>query len=296
MGLATAKPQTAAAIIGRSGTGCRRDGSKTMANLTLNDDRSMPQLGMGTWQIKNVTAATIVRTGLDVGFQLVDTAAAYDNEMGVGDGIKGNDVWITTKLWNTRHGDAAAALEESLALLGVDAVDLYLMHWPVPTEDRYVEAWQAMVGLRDAGKALSIGVCNFLPEHLERIVDATGVVPAVNQIELHPGFQQREAWSYHEAHKIVTQSWSPLGQGKDLLTREPIVRIAGKLGRSTAQVVIAWHLAHGLAVIPKASDLEHLSDNIAALDLILDEEDMAAIDALDSSDGRLGPDPRTFGG
>ncbi|WP_242187961.1 aldo/keto reductase, partial [Sphingomonas sp. CARO-RG-8B-R24-01] len=137
-----------------------------MANLTLNDDRSMPQLGMGTWQIKNVAAATIVRTGLDVGFRLVDTAAAYDNEMGVGDGIKGDDVWITTKLWNTRHGDAVAALDESLALLGVEAVDLYLMHWPVPTEDRYVEAWQAMVGLRDAGKALSIGVCNFLPEHL----------------------------------------------------------------------------------------------------------------------------------
>jgi len=282
--------------IGRSGTGFRRDGSKTMANLTLNDDRSMPQLGMGTWQIKNVAAATIVRTGLDVGFRLVDTAAAYDNEMGVGDGIKGDDVWITTKLWNTRHGDAVAALDESLALLGVEAVDLYLMHWPVPTEDRYVEAWQAMVGLRDAGKALSIGVCNFLPEHLERIVEATGVVPAVNQIELHPGFQQREARSYHEAHKIVTQSWSPLGQGKDLLTRAPIVRVADKHGRSPAQVVIAWHLAHGLAVIPKASDLEHLSDNFAALDLILDEEDMAAIDSLDSPVGRLGPDPRSFGG
>ncbi|WP_010163402.1 aldo/keto reductase [Sphingomonas sp. PAMC 26617] len=267
-----------------------------MANLTLNDDRSMPQLGMGTWQIKNVGAATIVRTGLDVGFRLVDTAAAYDNERGVGDGIKGDDVWITTKLSNTRHGDAVAALDESLALLGVEAVDLYLMHWPVPTEDRYVEAWQAMVGLRDAGKALSIGVCNFLPEHLERIVEATGVVPAINQIELHPGFQQREARSYHEAHKIVTQSWSPLGQGKDLLTRAPIVRVADKHERSSAQVVIAWHLAHGLAVIPKASDLEHLSDNFAALDLILDEEDMAAIEALDSPVGRLGPDPRSFGG
>lgn len=267
-----------------------------MANLTLNDNRSMPQLGMGTWQIKNVAAAMVVRTGLDVGFELVDTAAAYDNEMGVGDGIKGADIWITTKLWNTRHGDAAAALDESLALLGLEAVDLYLMHWPVPTEGRYVEAWQEMVGLRDAGKALSIGVSNFLPEHLDRIVEATGVVPAVNQIELHPAFQQREARSYHAAHGIVTQSWSPLGQGKDLLTREPIVRIAGKHGRSAAQVVIAWHLAQGLSVIPKASDHEHLSDNFAALDLVLDEEDMTAIDALDSQDGRLGPDPRSFVG
>ena len=267
-----------------------------MANLTLNDNRLMPQLGMGTWQIKNAAAAMIVRTGLDVGFKLVDTAAIYDNEMGVGDGIKGADVWITTKLWNRRQADAAAALDESLALLGLDAVDLYLMHWPVPTEDRYVEAWQAMVGLRDADKALSIGVSNFMPEHLERIVDATGVTPAVNQIELHPAFQQREARSYHEAHGIVTQSWSPLGQGRDLLTREPIVRIAGKHGRSAAQVVIAWHLAHGLSVIPKASDHEHLSDNFAALDLRLDEDDIAAIDALDSPDGRLGPDPQSFVG
>jgi 2,5-diketo-D-gluconate reductase A len=265
-----------------------------MVSLILNDTRSMPQLGMGTWQIKNVAAAMIVRTGLDIGFELVDTAAAYDNEMGVGDGIKGEDAWITTKLWNARHDDAAAALDESLALLGRDAVDLYLIHWPVPTEDRYVEAWQAMVGLRDAGKALSIGVSNFLPEHLDRIIDATGVVPAVNQIELHPGFQQREARAYHEAHGIVTQSWSPLGQGKDLLTREPIVRAAEKHERSAAQVIIAWHLAHGLSVIPKASDREHLSDNFAALDLTLDEDDMTAIDALDSADGRLGPDPRSF--
>jgi 2,5-diketo-D-gluconate reductase A len=266
-----------------------------MTNLTLNDGRSMPQLGMGTWQIKNVAAAMVVRTGIDVGFRLIDTAAAYDNERGVGDGIKGSDVWITTKLWNTRHGDAAAALDESLALLGVEAIDLYLMHWPVPSEDLYVEAWKAMIGLREEGKALSIGVSNFLPQHLDRIVDATGVTPAVNQIELHPGFQQHEAQNYHKAHGIVTQSWSPLGQGKDLLISEPIVQIAEKHGRSAAQIVLAWHVAHGLSAIPKASDQEHLADNFAALDLTLDENDLATLDALDSPDGRLGPDPRTFG-
>lgn len=266
-----------------------------MTNITLNDGRSMPQLGMGTWQVKDAQAAAIVRTGLDVGFELVDTAAAYDNEMGVGDGIKGSDVWLTTKLWNTRHGDVEAAMDESLALLGVDAVDLYLMHWPVPSQDRYVDAWRAMIGLRDAGKASSIGVCNFLPEHLDRIVAETGVTPAVNQIELHPDFQQRDAHAYHLAHGIVTQSWSPIGQGKDLLAREPIVRIADKHGRSAAQVVIAWHLAHGFAVIPKASDREHLTDNFAALDLTLNDEDMASIDALDAPGGRLGPDPATYG-
>ncbi|WP_174297588.1 aldo/keto reductase [Sphingomonas bacterium] len=266
-----------------------------MTNLTLNDGRSMPQLGMGTWQIKDAQAASIVRAGLDLGFALVDTAAVYDNEMGVGAGVKGTDAWLTTKLWNNRQHDAAAALDESLALLGVDAVDLYLMHWPVPAQDQYVDAWRAMIGLRDAGKALSIGVSNFLPEHLDRIVAETGVTPAVNQIELHPDFQQREARAYHDAHGIVTQSWSPIGQGKDLLGREAIVRIAGKHGRSAAQVVLAWHLAHGLSAVPKAADREHLSDNFAALDLTLDDEHMAAIDALDSPGGRLGPDPATFG-
>ncbi len=266
-----------------------------MANLTLNDGRSMPQLGMGTWQIKDAQAAAIVRTGLDLGFELIDTAAIYGNELGVGDGIKDADVWITTKLWNDRQGDAEAALDESLALLGLDAVDLYLMHWPAPEQDRYVDAWRAMIGLRDAGKARSIGVSNFLPDHLDRIVEATGVTPAVNQIELHPDFQQRETRAYHEAHGIVTQSWSPIGQGKDLLKRDVIVRIAEAHGRSAAQVVIAWHLAKEFSVIPKASDREHLSDNFAALDLTLTPEDMAAIDALDTPGGRLGPDPATFG-
>ncbi|MGI4731291.1 MAG: aldo/keto reductase [Janthinobacterium lividum] len=266
-----------------------------MTTITLNDGRSMPRLGMGTWQIKDAQAAAVVRTGLDLGFELVDTAAIYGNEMGVGDGIKDSDVWITTKLWNDRHDDVEAALDESLALLGVDAVDLYLMHWPVPSQDRYVEAWRAMVAVRDAGKARSIGVSNFLPEHLDRIVEATGVTPAVNQIELHPDFQQRETRAYHEAHGIVTQSWSPIGQGKGLLTREPIVRIADAHGRSAAQVVLAWHLAKGFSVIPKASDREHLSDNVAALDCKLTEADIAAIDALDAADGRLGPDPASFG-
>lgn len=265
-----------------------------MTNLTLNDRRSMPALGLGTWQIKDAQAAAIVRTGIDLGFELVDTAAIYDNERGVGDGLKGEDVWLTTKLWNDRQRDPAAALDESLALLGVDAVDLYLIHWPAPAQDEYVDAWKALVELRAAGKARSIGVSNFLPEHLDRIVDATGVMPAVNQIELHPGFQQRRSRAYHEAHGIVTQSWSPIGQGKGLLARDEIVAIAGKHARSAAQVVLAWHLAHGFSVIPKASDREHLSDNYAALDLTLDDEDMAAIDAMDSPDGRLGPDPLTF--
>jgi len=272
----------------------------TYPDFTLNDGRTMPRLGMGTYQIADAQVAMVVRKGLDLGYRLVDTAAIYRNERGVGEGYRGESyedggAFLTTKLWNDRHDDVEAALDESLALLGVDAVDLYLMHWPVPTEDRFVAAWTAMIGLRDAGKARSIGVSNFLPVHLDRLKAETGVVPAVNQIELHPHFQQVEARAYHEANGIVTQSWSPIGQGKGLLDDETIAGIAARHHRSAAQIVLAWHLAHGLSVIPKASGAEHLSDNLAALDLRLDADDVAAIDALDRADGRLGPDPLTFG-
>jgi len=265
-----------------------------MTDLTLNDGRSMPQLGMGTWQIADTQAAMIVRKGLDLGYRLVDTAAIYGNERGVGDGYKGAEAFLTTKLWNERQAKPEEALDESLALLGLDAVDLYLIHWPAPGQGQFVDAWKAMVALRDAGKARSIGVSNFLPEHLEAIIDETGVTPAVNQIELHPRFQQREARAFHAAHGIVTQSWSPIGQGKGLLEDPTIARIAGKHARSAAQVVIAWHLANGLSVIPKASSTEHLSDNHAALDLTLDDEDIAAIDAMDDPDGRIGPHPNAM--
>ncbi|TPG13675.1 aldo/keto reductase [Sphingomonas oligophenolica] len=265
-----------------------------MINLTLNDGRTMPQLGMGTYQVPETQAAMVVRQGLDTGFRLVDTAAIYGNERGVGQGMQGTDVFLTTKLWNDRQGDPAAALDESLALLGVDAVDLYLIHWPAPGQAQYVGAWKALIDLRAAGKTRSIGVSNFLPDHLDAIIGATGVTPVVNQIELHPDFQQRELRAYHADHAIVTQSWSPIGQGKTLLDNGTIVGIADKHARSAAQVVIAWHLAHGLAPIPKASSPDHLSDNVAALDLTLDDEDMTAIDALDRADGRMGPDPRSM--
>ncbi|WP_174291761.1 aldo/keto reductase [Sphingomonas bacterium] len=261
-----------------------------MQDIILNDGRSMPQLGMGTWQIPDGQAALLVRAGLDLGFRLVDTAAIYHNERGVGEGLVGEEAWVTTKLWNDRQGDAAAALDESLALLGRESVDLYLIHWPSPAQGLAVEAWQALVAAREAGKAHSIGVSNFRAEDLDAIVEATGVVPAVNQIELHPYFQQHDLRADHQRRGIVTQSWSPLGQG-DVLKDEAITAIAAKHGRSPAQVVIAWHLAHGLAVIPKAGDRDHLADNAAAADLTLDEDDVTAIDALDRTDGRIGPSP-----
>ena len=264
-----------------------------MTDLTFNDGRSMPRLGLGTWKLPDGQAAGVVRRALDLGYRLIDTAAIYGNERGVGDGVTGSGAFVTTILWNDRQGDPAAALDESLALLGLDAVDLYLMHWPVPSQDLYVEAWQAMIALREAGKARSIGVSNFLPEHLDAIIDATGVTPVLNQIELHPYHQRREERAYHEAHGIVTQSWSPLGQGGDLLRDPAIVTIADKHQRSAAQVVIAWHLAHGFSVIPKAADPEHMSDNVAALDLTLDADDVAAIDALERAK-RMGEDARAM--
>jgi 2,5-diketo-D-gluconate reductase A len=279
---------------GRNKAARRRFGI-AMDDFTLNDGRTMPRMGLGTYQIPDDQAAMVVRRGLDLGYRLVDTAAIYHNERGVGEGFATReDAFLTTKLWNDRHGDPEAALDESLALLGVESVDLYLIHWPVPSQDDYVAAWKALIDLREAGKTRSIGVSNFEPEHLDRIIDATGVTPVVNQIELHPHFQQRPLRAYHADKGIVTQSWSPIGQGKGLLGDSAIARVAEKHHRSAAQVVLAWHLAHGLSVIPKASSPEHLRDNLAALDLTLEEEDVAAIDALDRTDGRLGPHPNSM--
>jgi 2,5-diketo-D-gluconate reductase A len=264
-----------------------------MTDLTFNDGRSIPQLGLGTWKLPDAQAPLVVRRALDMGYRLIDTAAIYGNERGVGEGVQAADAIVTTKLWNNRQGDPEAALDESLALLGVDAVDLYLIHWPAPGQGLYVDAWKALVDLQAAGKTRSIGVSNFLPEHLDAIIDATGVTPVLNQIELHPHHQRREERAYHAAHNIVTQSWSPLGQGGDLLRDPAIVQVAEKHQRSAAQVVIAWHLAHGLSVIPKAADPDHLSDNFAALDLTLDADDVAAIDALERGE-RMGEDARAM--
>ncbi len=262
-----------------------------MTDLTLNDGRAMPRLGLGTYQIPDAQVAAVVRAGLDLGFRLVDTAALYHNERGVGEGLGHDDVWVTTKLWHDQHGDAAAALDASLALLGREHVDLYLIHWPHPAGGRFVDAWKTLIELRERGLARSIGVSNFLPEHLDAIIDATGVVPAVNQIELHPTFQQRDVQDANRAHGIVTQSWSPLGQGATLKDGR-IVRIAGDVGATPAQVIIAWHLAKGLSVIPKAGDLDHLASNWGAQEVRLSDEQIAAIDAMDDPDGRMGPDPR----
>lgn len=261
--------------------------------LTLNDGRTMPQLGFGTYKLDNDSVGTPIAIALDEGYRLVDTASFYDNEEGVGKALAdAPDIWLTTKLWNADQGAEKAqdALKRSLDKLGRDAVDLFLIHWPCPEDDRYVETWQALIAMRDAGLAKSIGVSNFLPEHLDRIIAETGVTPAVNQIELHPTFQQRELQDYHQEKGIVTQCWTPLGRGASF--DDPIIAgIAKEVGREPSAVVLRWHIQHGLAPIPKATSRDHISGNFEATDFSLNDDQMNRIDTMDDPDGRTGPHP-----
>jgi 2,5-diketo-D-gluconate reductase A len=261
--------------------------------LALNDSRTLPQLGFGTWQIDDDKAAAAVGTAIDVGYRLVDTAAIYRNEAGVGAGMRGADhVFLQTKIWNESQGydRTLKAADKCLERLGRDQVDMLLIHWPAPERGLFVDTWKALIALRDAGKARSIGVSNFRSEDLDRIIDATGVAPALNQIELHPAFQQRALRERHAALGIVTQSWSPLGQGGGL-DDGAIRAIAGETGQAASAVVLRWHIQHGLCAIPKASSRDHIEANFAALSFELTDDQMARIDALDRADGRLGPNP-----
>ena len=269
--------------------------------LKLNDGRLMPQVGLGVWQSPADTTADTVATAIEAGYLAIDTASAYRNEAGVGEGVRRSGVardqlFITTKLWNENQGyDAAlAAFDKSLERLGLDYVDLYLIHWPAPTQDLYVDSWKALVRLREAGRARSIGVSNFNIPHLERIVGETGVTPAANQIELHPRFQQPELRAYHAERGILTTSWSPLGQGR--LLEDPVIAgIAAKHGKTPAQVIIRWHLDLGLTVIPKSVTPARIVSNLDVFGFSLDPADLAAIQGLDAADGRIGPDPARFG-
>lgn len=265
------------------------------AVLPMNDGRTIPAIGFGCYLVPPEDAARLTRAAVETGYRLVDTAAFYANEQGVGEALTGTDVFVTTKLWRESLGYDAALreFEASLAALGRESVDLYLIHWPVPSLGLQAETWKALVRLRDEGRARSIGVSNFERNDIERIVDATGVMPALNQIELHPEFQQRGLREFHAANGIVTQSWGPLGQGS-LLGHPAIGAVAARHGATPAQAILAWHRQHALATIPKASAPARLAENLASLELVLDAQDMAEIDALDSPDGRRGPDPSTM--
>ena len=261
--------------------------------LTLNDDRQIPQLGFGTYKIEDSDAPEAIRTARDVGYWLVDTAAIYQNEKGVGEGLGDwADVFLQTKIWNESQGydRTLKAADKCLERLGREHVDMLLIHWPCPGNNLFVDTWKALIALRDDGKAKSIGVSNFREEDLKRIVDETGVVPALNQIELHPQFQQRDMRKVHEDMGIVTQSWSPLGQGAGL-DQEVITTIADETGKPASAVALRWHLQHGLVPIPKASSREHMEANFSSLDFELSADQMSRIDGLDDPEGRIGPNP-----
>ncbi len=267
----------------------------TQPMVALNDGASMPQFGLGVFQTPPETTADVVRRAVDIGYRAVDTASMYRNEEGVGEALEGRtDVFVTTKLGNGDHGfdEALRAFDASARRLRRTTIDLYLIHWPRPRVDRYIDTWTAFVRLQREGRIRSIGVSNFNQDHLERIIDETGVTPAVNQVELHPRFQQQALRAFHHAHGIKTESWSPLGRGAFLA--DPVITgIAARHGRTPAQVVIRWHLDNGLIVIPKSVHPERLKENIGALDFRLDDDDMRRMRTLDSPGGRMGPDPET---
>ncbi|MDO4645769.1 MAG: aldo/keto reductase [Propionibacteriaceae bacterium] len=267
--------------------------------IELNDGNSIPQLGLGVWQLTDEEATAAVSDALETGYRHIDTAAIYRNETGVGRAIAASalprdEIFVTTKLWNKAQGRdlARSGLERSLEKLGLDHVDLYLIHWPCPAQDKYVETWEQLIDFRSEGLARSIGVCNFLPGHLDAIVDETGITPAIDQIELHPTFQPDDLINHCADLGVAVESWSPLGQAADLA--DPVITgIAGRLGATPAQVVIRWHLDRGFIVIPRSKNPERIASNFGALDVQLSAEDRAAIDALNTSN-RLGPDPATF--
>ncbi len=261
----------------------------------------IPQFGFGTWQVPAEETAQTVRAAFDAGYRHIDTAQMYRNEEGVGQalaesGLSRDEVFLTTKLSNDGHGHDAALrkLDESLAKLGTDRVDLYLIHWPRPQEDRYVETWKGFEKALAEGKTRAIGVSNFTIANLERLANETGTVPAVNQIELHPRLVQRELRNYHVEHGIATEAWSPLAQGGDLLTEGVLKDLAEKYGKTPAQVVLRWQVQLGNIVFPKSMRPERMRENIDVFDFDLSNDDMDAVSALDRHE-RTGPDPDNFG-
>jgi 2,5-diketo-D-gluconate reductase A len=268
--------------------------------LKMNDGNQIPQLGFGVFQIDPENTTEPVRIALDVGYRLIDTAQGYRNEEGVGEalrnsGIPREDVFVTTKLTNSQQGRdrTLAAFDDSMRKLRLDVLDLFLIHWPLPMADLYVETWKAFDELRREGRIRSIGVSNFMPEHLQRLFDETGVVPTVNQVELHPQFPQEELRAFHAEHGILTEAWAPLGQGKGLLDDPVLARVGSSKNKSPAQVVLRWHIQLGNIVIPKSVTPSRIRENFDVFDFSLDDAEMQQIAGLSTGE-RIGPDPQSF--
>ena len=268
-------------------------------SLTLHDGVEIPQLGFGVFQIPPDDTQGVVEDALAAGYRHIDTAGAYRNEKGVGaaiaaSGIPREEIFVTTKLWNEQQGfdSTLEAFEKSLGRLAMDHVDLYLIHWPVPTQDLFVETWKAFERIREEGRSRTIGVSNFRIEDIERLQSETETAPTINQVELHPRFQQAELRAWHAEHGIATEAWSPLGQGR-LLDEAPIVEIAERHGKTPAQAILRWHLQLGNVVIPKSVTPERIRENLDVFDFELGDEEMTSFEAIDTGK-RSGPDPATF--
>lgn len=272
--------------------------SSTIPTVTLNNGVEIPQLGFGVFQIPEDETTAAVSSALETGYRHIDTAAIYGNEAGVGraladSGLSRDELFITTKVWNSDQGYDATlrAFDTSLAALGLDRLDLYLIHWPTPARDLYADTWRALERLVEEGRLRAAGVSNFQPAHLQRLLDGSSLIPTINQIELHPGLQQSELRAFHAEHGIATEAWSPLAQGA-VLDDEAITSIAGRTGKSPAQVVLRWHLQLGNVVIPKSVTPSRIRENFEVFDFELTPGQMATIDALNAGN-RQGADPDT---
>jgi 2,5-diketo-D-gluconate reductase A len=274
--------------------------SPTVPNITLNNGVTIPQLGFGVFQVPPDEVIEPVEAAISAGYRLIDTAAAYRNEKGVGkaivnSGVPRDELFITTKLWNADQGydNALRAFDSNVGKLGIETVDLYLIHWPLPKRNLYVETWKALEKLYADGRARAIGVSNFTEHHLRRLHEETGIIPAVNQVELHPRWPQEALRAFHDQHQIATEAWSPIGQGQGLLEDPEVTALAEAKGKTPAQVVLRWHMQHDVIAIPKSVTPSRIKENIEIFDFELADDEMAVLSGLSSS-GRIGPDPEEF--
>ncbi|MEK5024249.1 aldo/keto reductase [Paenibacillus sp. FSL M7-1046] len=276
--------------------------TERIPEIELNDGLKVPAIGFGTYRLKGEAGVKSLTTAIDAGYRLLDSAFNYENEGTIGEAVRQSSVprdqlFITSKLPGRHHAydKAVATIQESLYRARLDYYDFYLIHWPNPNVNLYVEAWQAMIEAKKQGLIRSIGVCNFLPEHIERLIKETGVAPSMNQIELHPLFNQEEQRRWHKEHGIVTESWSPLGRGSSILENDKLAEIAGRYNKSISQVILRWHVQLGAVPIPKAGSVEHQRDNLNVFDFALTEAEMETISGLTSASGRIADqDPATY--